>query len=138
MKNTRSFALRDLIIYKIKNPVVLADIALNAIDERIRYIAFGRIESKDVLKYVYLNTEDFRIKFLYLSNIDDNDILNGAFLNEDNDVLLRSILDNDHFNIGPEVIEHCINEESYISSYAENKFAKQFVNFRLMNKKFLR
>lgn len=138
LKNTRSFALRDLIIYKIKNPVVLADIALNAIDERIRYIAFGRIESKDVLKYVYLNTEDFRIKFLYLSNIDDNDILNGAFLNEDNDVLLRSILDNDHFNIGPEVIEHCINEESYISSYAENKFAKQFVNFRLMNKKFLR
>ena len=38
--------------------------------------------------------------------------------------------------VAPEVIEYCIEHDSYISSYAENKFAKQFVNYRLMNKKF--
>ena len=136
LKYTRSFALRDLIIYKIDNPIVLADIALNAIDERIRYVAFGRIRLESILKYVYLNSEDFRIKLLYLSNSDDNEILNEAFLKEENDVLCRSILDNPHFVISPKVIEHCIGEDSSIASYAERKFAKQFVDYRLLNRKF--
>lgn len=136
LKKTRSFALRDLIIYKIDNPVVLADIALNAIDEGIRYIAFGRIDSKAVLNYVYSKTEDFRIKYLYLSKIDDNSILEEAFFNEANDVLLKSILDNRHFRISPKIIDYCINQDSFIASYAENKFANHFANFRLMEKKF--
>lgn len=137
VKNTRSFVLRDLVIYKIENPLFLTDIALNAIDERIRYTAFGRIESNAFLKYVYLNSKDFRIKLLYLSKTTDNAILEEAFLNEKNDVLRKSILDNSNFKISPKVIEHCINEESVISDYAENKFAEQFVNYMLMNKKFL-
>ena len=136
MKHTRSFALRDLIIYKISNPIFLAYIALKATDERIRYIAFGRIESKVILKHVYLNTEDFRIKYLYLSKSNDNETLNEGFLKEDNDVLHKAIIDNPHFKIAPEVVEYCIENNSYISSYAENKFAKQFVDYRLMNKKF--
>lgn len=136
LKYTRSFALRDLIIYKIDNPIVLADIALNAIDERIRYLAFGRIRLESILKYVYLNSEDFRIRLLYLSNSDDNELLNEAFLNEDNEVLLRSILDNPHFAISPKVIEHCIDEDSSIASYAEMKFAKQFIDYRMLNRKF--
>ena len=136
LMNTRSYILRDLIVYKIENPVLLAYIALNAIDERVRYTAYGRIESKAILKYVYLNSEDFRIRLLYLSKGDDNDILREAFFNEDNDVLRKSILDNDHFKISPDVIERCIEEESSIASYAENKFSKQFVDYRLLNKKF--
>ena len=136
LKYTHSFALRDIVIYKISNPIILAYIALKATDERIRYAAYGRIESKVILKYVYLNSEDFRIKYLYLSKSNDNDALNEAFLKEENEVLRKSILDNDHFKIAPEVIEYCIEHDSYISSYAENKFAKQFVNYRLMNKKF--
>ena len=136
LKHTRSIALRDLIIYNITNPIFLAFIALKAADEGIRYIAFGRIESKVILKHVYLNTEDFRIKYLYLSKSNDNETLNEGFLKEDNDVLHKAIIDNPHFKIAPEVVEYCIENDSYISSYAENKFAKQFVNYRLMNKKF--
>ncbi|MBR5504622.1 MAG: HEAT repeat domain-containing protein [Methanobrevibacter sp.] len=138
LKNTRSFVLRDLIIYKIENPIVLSDIALNGIDERIRYIAFGRIKSKAILKMVYLKTDDFRIKLLYLSKATDNDVLEEAFLREENEVLRKSILDNNNFIISPRIIEFCINDDSKISSYAENKFAEQFVNYRLMNKKFLK
>ena len=136
LRNTRSYMLRDLIVYKIENPIVLAYIALNAIDERVRYAAYGRIGAKAILKYVYLKSEDFRIRLLYLSNGDDNDILRDAFLNEENDVLRKSILDNDHFKISPEIIGHCIEEESSIASYAENKFAKQFLDYRLLNRKF--
>ena len=136
LKYTHSFALRDLIIYKISNPIILAYIALKATDERIRYAAFGRIESKVILKYVYLNSEDFRIKNLYLSKSYDNDALNEAFLKEENDVLRKSILDNPYFKIAPETMEYCIEKDSYISSYAENKFPKQFINYRLINKKF--
>ena len=93
-----------------------------------------RLES--ILKYVYLNSEDFRIRLLYLSNSDDNELLNEAFLNEENEVLLRSILDNPHFAISPKVIEHCIDEDSSIASYAEMKFAKQFIDYRMLNRKF--
>ena len=109
---------------------------MKATDERIRYAAFGRIESKVILKYVYLNSEDFRIKNLYLSKSYDNDALNAAFLKEENDVLRKSILDNPYFKIAPETMEYCIEKDSYISSYAENKFPKQFINYRLINKKF--
>ena len=135
LKNTHSYALRDLIIYNINNPIILADLALNAIDERIRYTAFGRINSKSILKFIYSRTDDFRIKLLYISNIDDSDILEYAFLNEENDVLRRTALENSSFEISPQIIEHCIDERSYISSLVEKKFAKHFVNYRSINKK---